>query len=665
MSNRLARPDPPASQPLKRSKYRLLGLVGQGQFGRVFCASHRKTGRLVALKELDHQRFPTHKFLRELRFLLSLQHANIVTCQALEHTRRGRYLVMDYCEGGTLRSLMEGAAPLTLAQGLKLMLDILAGLSHAHQRSIVHCDIKPENILLNTQPRGWTARISDFGIARLSRELAQEAGNTGSPAYMAPERFYGQYFLSSDLYALGILFFELLLGYRPFSGSPVELMSAHLNSPVNIPEVVPAELSQVALTALQKLPARRFQTAEEMLAATQSAVEELSARLPLESIHLPLLPPPHSSTPQCAFHSVEHEPLIASMASLAVMASPAGQWLYRSTDLVCNGEIIADQLMSTPTIPLAIQKQRVGAIAVPERIQALVARPQGCFAIASRSIYLLPLDQAIPVASNDGRLLTRPLVQLDSEFVATIAPQGNWLATAAHQPEATATTITIWRHQLGQPDQEFVAQAAIEHQSASSCQILALDSRHLAVMSTLGDNSTESFSTGVLSSSSKPLSGSGQSGLSPGTLIVGYTRRGQRLGSWLLPLAVDSLISSAIPYRVLGKEAGCTDSMVLIDLKPLRVRRIRVNLEPAIFVATAWGYVLADRQGQLVLLDEEGQQLGQIAAPTVTSADSPTLATAIATFSNFGVLLATWQQATQQGHIHTIDLREFDLDLMF
>ena len=104
MSHRLVRPDPLASQPLKRSKYRLLGLVGQGQFGRVFCASHRKTGRLVALKELDHQRFPTHKFLRELRFLLSLQHANIVTCHALEHTRRGRYLVMDYCEGGMLRS---------------------------------------------------------------------------------------------------------------------------------------------------------------------------------------------------------------------------------------------------------------------------------------------------------------------------------------------------------------------------------------------------------------------------------------------------------------------------------------------------------------------------------------------------------------------------------
>ncbi|MDX2097382.1 MAG: serine/threonine-protein kinase, partial [Leptolyngbyaceae cyanobacterium bins.59] len=196
---------------LKRSKYRLLGLVGQGQFGRVFCAVHRKTGHLVALKDLDQKRFPTHKFLRELRFLLSLRHRNIVNCQALEHTRTGRYLVMDYCEGGTLRGLMEGEGCVDVAQSLKLTGDILAGLAHAHSRGIVHCDIKPENILLSFQEQQWVGQISDFGIARLSQEMAEDAGNTGSPAYMAPERFYGQYSPASDLYAVGVMLFELLV----------------------------------------------------------------------------------------------------------------------------------------------------------------------------------------------------------------------------------------------------------------------------------------------------------------------------------------------------------------------------------------------------------------------------------------------------------------------
>lgn len=259
---------------LQHSKYRILGLVGQGQFGRVFCAIHRKTGHLVALKELIQQRSPTHKFLRELRFLLSLQHPNIVTCQAIEYIQTGRYLVMDYCEGGTLRNLMQSEIQLSLVQRLKLIADVLAGLEHVHSRGIVHCDIKPENILLSLDTTGWIARISDFGVARLSQELCSgDLGDTGSPAYMAPERFYGEYSPSSDLYAVGVMLFELVVGHRPFSGLPRELMSAHLNRPVKVPDTVPFLLRSTISTALQKLPARRFASAAEMLKSIRLAKE--------------------------------------------------------------------------------------------------------------------------------------------------------------------------------------------------------------------------------------------------------------------------------------------------------------------------------------------------------------------------------------------------------
>ena len=255
----------------RSNKYRLLGLVGQGQFGQVFCAVHRKTGQIVALKNLDHARFPTHKFLRELRFLLSLQHRNIVNCQALEHTSTGRYLVMDYCEAGTLRQMVESEISLSLPQKLELISDVLRGLDHAHDRGIVHCDIKPENILLTAKPGGWLACISDFGIARLTQnESLVSEGNTGSPAYMAPERFYGQYSASSDLYAVGVMLYELLLGDRPFSGTPQELMLAHMNRSLQVPEVVPANLRNILVTALQKIPARRFHSAADMLAAIQA-----------------------------------------------------------------------------------------------------------------------------------------------------------------------------------------------------------------------------------------------------------------------------------------------------------------------------------------------------------------------------------------------------------
>ena len=246
------------------SKYRILGLVGRGQFGKVLCARMRDTGKLVALKELEHKRFPTSKLLRELRFLLTLQHENIVTCTALMHHQNYRYLVMDYCEGGTLRDLMNHSKTLSVQQCLDLINEILLGLEHAHGENIIHCDIKPENVLLKITSKGWQAKISDFGIARLSQEIGSDSNNTGSPGYMAPERFYGQFSAGSDIYAVGIILYELLVGKRPFSGMPNELMNAHLNQRISIPERLPQSLAKIITKSLEKLPKRRYTSAQEM-----------------------------------------------------------------------------------------------------------------------------------------------------------------------------------------------------------------------------------------------------------------------------------------------------------------------------------------------------------------------------------------------------------------
>jgi len=138
--------------------------------------------------------------LRELRFLISLNHINIVRCISLDYNQNRRYLVMEYCEAGTLRNLMESnlieanleQRSQSLSIHLNLIIEILSGLKFAHSLNIIHCDLKPENILLKLTATGWQPKISDFGIS----QLAQESGkfdNTGSPAYMAPERFYGQF----------------------------------------------------------------------------------------------------------------------------------------------------------------------------------------------------------------------------------------------------------------------------------------------------------------------------------------------------------------------------------------------------------------------------------------------------------------------------------------
>ncbi|WP_319421411.1 serine/threonine-protein kinase [Pleurocapsa sp. FMAR1] len=266
-----------------QSQYQILHSLGQGQYGQVFCAAHLQTKELVALKELDRKQFPTKMFLRELGFLVTLQHPNIVSCRGLEYSPTRRYLVMDYCQGGTLRELIESEEKIELLQSLKLITGILSGLEYASDRNIVHRDLKPENILLEPQENGWTARIADFGIARLASETnSQPSGNgdTGSPAYMAPEQFYGRYSHASDLYAVGVMLYELLVGERPFSGIYQDLRNSHLSQTVSIPQTIPFLLRSTISKALQKLPQRRFASAAEMLKSIKLATVILSASTP-------------------------------------------------------------------------------------------------------------------------------------------------------------------------------------------------------------------------------------------------------------------------------------------------------------------------------------------------------------------------------------------------
>jgi serine/threonine protein kinase len=248
-----------------RSHYHLLGRVGQGQYSQVFCAIHKATGDVVALKQIDPARSLTAQSLRELRLLVTLQHPNVVAWQGYNHCREGRYLVMDYCEGGTLRQLMQPRLPIGLA--VAIVADVLRGLAHVHGHGMIHADVKPENILLRLAPGGWQARLADFGIACLIGETAPLDSFCGSPAYMAPERFGGTIGPTADLYAIGIILYELLVGDRPFGGTPGELQTAHLTGAIALPAALPQGLQQILHQALQKAPGDRFASAGAMLAA--------------------------------------------------------------------------------------------------------------------------------------------------------------------------------------------------------------------------------------------------------------------------------------------------------------------------------------------------------------------------------------------------------------
>ncbi len=613
----------PFRSQLKRSKYRILGLVGQGQFGRVYCAVNRQTGQLVALKSLDHQRFPTHKFLRELRFLLSLQHPNIVTCQALEHTATGRYLVMDYCEGGTLRSLMTTSQHLTLRQRLKLIIDILQGLDHAHSRGIIHCDIKPENILLNLQPTGWTARISDFGIAHLSQEVGgQGLGNTGSPAYMAPERFYGQYPLNSDLYAVGILLFELLVGHRPFSGTAGELMSAHLNCPVKIPDTIPEAWRSIILIALQKLSARRFCSAKAMLAAIREVAtqEELGTWLnPQAPVSLPEVERFSSTIP---FVFQQQKALRQPVTALATQFS-RGEYSPKITSLF-----------------------EVWHHSSKNAIAALLVRPQGCFVLTKRSLHFLPST------ATDEPLKTHLLLELTHDCIAAVEPMGHWFVTLEN---TKAARLCFWRLQgdrlqAEESDPCGICEAARTIRLTCSRIVLqsmpillpflfALDAHHVAVLTTTPDRQP-------------PQSDRHRKG---GTSVQVLTRRGTKVGLLKLPVRIGQAIQTSVPYQLLTTDIDNPESVLLIDLKPYRILRLKVGIVPKFLTATTWGFILADALGTIIFLARDGEVLGRVQGPAGI--------TAIASFNPHNILVATWNNG--QGKLYTSDLRDLEIDLLF
>jgi serine/threonine-protein kinase len=247
--------------------------------GAVFLARHRSLDRLVAVKTvqgLDEQR--RRLFVLEGRALGRLDHPNILRVHDADEAGVP-YLVFEYVEGGSLRDLMLEGRVHGVGDAVGLVLRILDGLGAAHGAGIVHRDIKPENILL---PRSGGLKIADFGLARVERTDAPSGSIpgfiVGTPSYMAPEQVRGERCgPPADLYATGVLLFELLANEPPFVAPTLpELLVKHLNEPppdlaARRPYVSPA-LAAVVRRAMAKEVSQRHASAGELASALQSAV---------------------------------------------------------------------------------------------------------------------------------------------------------------------------------------------------------------------------------------------------------------------------------------------------------------------------------------------------------------------------------------------------------
>jgi hypothetical protein len=290
--------------PVRVGRYELLGEIGRGGMATVHLARQLDLDRLVALKQLDglanEGDVRVRRFVQEARLAGSLNHPNIVMVHDAFDVDGLPYIAMEFVPGGTLRGVMTG---LTLEQSVGVLDGVLAGLEHAERREIVHRDLKPENLLVTAE---GGIKITDFGIAKATSAAQRDqsplttAGVAiGTPAYMAPEQAMateiGRW---TDLYAVGIIAFELLTGRVPFGDgtTSARVLLQHVNQPPPaVDELRPSvdgELSDWVATLLEKSPRDRPRGAAVAREQLEDVVLRLRGPRWRRDAPLPFMPAP-------------------------------------------------------------------------------------------------------------------------------------------------------------------------------------------------------------------------------------------------------------------------------------------------------------------------------------------------------------------------------------
>ncbi len=275
----------PASRPVTKSPavpadvgpYRILGPLGKGGMGVIYKAKDTGLDRPVALKrmrdEIAEDPRERRRFLKEARIVSALDHPGIVRIYSVHEAPEGVYLVFEFVEGRTLAEIVAQKGPLSPADARTYTIQAAEAVAYAHSQGVVHRDLKPSNIMVDSRGR---VRVMDFGVARAAKDaitrLTAQGAVTGTPAYMAPEQEDGKASPASDVYALGVCFYEMLTGKPPFAGSGLALYKAKREGrPRALAEslgaAAPQGLDAVLAKALHPDPSQRFSSPRDLAAA--------------------------------------------------------------------------------------------------------------------------------------------------------------------------------------------------------------------------------------------------------------------------------------------------------------------------------------------------------------------------------------------------------------
>jgi serine/threonine protein kinase len=265
--------DAPPAVPSHIGRYQVERVLGQGSFGRVYLALDEELRRQVAIKVSHGHRISGQEdaetYLAEARVLASLDHPNIVPIFDVGRTEDGLYFVVSkLIEGSDLARWIRQARP-SFAETAGLVAAVAEALHHAHRKGLVHRDVKPGNILIDTVGKPY---LADFGLALKEEDFGRGAGLTGTLPYMSPEQARSEGHRvdgRSDIFSLGVVLYELLTGRRPFRGQTVEelleqITTVEARPPRQIDDAIPRDLEQICLKALAKRVSERYTTARDM-----------------------------------------------------------------------------------------------------------------------------------------------------------------------------------------------------------------------------------------------------------------------------------------------------------------------------------------------------------------------------------------------------------------
>lgn len=271
------------AHPQTISKYQITGVLGQGAMGVVYKAQDLRIDRTVAIKTIHAGLMQGElaaelktRFVREIRAVGNLRHPNIIAIYDTDEENGAPFYVMEFVEGRELSAYFKDNARFTTEQVLHIGRQLLSAFAYTHQKGIIHRDIKPANIFITHE---GDVKVADFGIAKVENsELTQVGTSLGTPSYMSPEQCRGQSVDNrSDLFSIGIVLYQLLTGEKPFQASSThalmhQILQSAPEKPSALNPALPAGVDRLFERALAKIPAERFQSADEFLEALEAAL---------------------------------------------------------------------------------------------------------------------------------------------------------------------------------------------------------------------------------------------------------------------------------------------------------------------------------------------------------------------------------------------------------